>query len=240
MLPAKLKAQFATLRCCSAMAAALNSLKPPAGNATLQEWRELGTTGTTDGEYGEDPSSCRRRRLHADFPWLVEHWGLDGGAIRKLVGGVIDSGRGVGGVVDMLREHVPTSAAVLAKMNLIKAALQSSCATGDVRRRREAQAEMVEALQDRGFEVNNADRATVGVLRSELSALRASKEAKLAMEAKKKETEARMIHPGHLVTHQTDLDGLDSRDLRHVDETYELWSCCGRGPKSTGCILPSH
>jgi len=40
--------------------------------------------------------------------------------------------------------------------------------------------------------------------------------------------------PGKLVTHQADLDGLDSRDLRHVEEFCELWSCCGRGPKDKG------
>jgi len=216
----------------------MTTVKPPSVQETLNEWRELGTTGSTDGEYGDDASSCTRKRLHRDFAWLVEHWGMDSDGVRTLVGGVIDSGSGVGGVVGMLRAHAPAAAAVLQDMDLIHAALQSSCATGDARRRRLAQAEMVVALQDRGFPVNAAERVAVEALSAELEASRAVQRARREAEARRKEAEALMVHPGKLVTHQADLDGLDSRDLRHVDEFYELWSCCGRGPKSVGCTPP--
>jgi hypothetical protein len=217
----------------------LKMLKPATIQETLKEWRELGMTGSTDGDYGEDSNSCQRRRLRADFAWLVEHWGIDSDAVRKLVGGVIDSGRGVGGVVDMLREHAPAASTVLESMDLIHAALQSSCATGDARRRREMQAEMAVALEDRGFAVKQEDRAITVALRAELKMAHEALKEKHAAEAKRKEAEARMVHPGKLVTHKADLEGLDSRELRHVDEYYELWSCCGRGPKSVGCTPPS-
>lgn len=216
----------------------MSTLKPATVAETLKEWRELGTTGSTDGHYGEDASSCKRRSMHKDFAWLVEQWGIGNDGVRKLVGGIIDSGSGLGGVVDRLREHAPTATAMLEEMDLVHTALQSSCATGDAKRRRAAQAEMVVALQDRGFEVKPADRAAVQALRGELEAARAALTAKHEAEAKRKEAEAKLVHPGKLVTHQADLDGLDSRDLRHVDEYYELWSCCGRAPKSIGCTSP--
>lgn len=215
------------------------NLKPRTVDEMLKEWRELGTTGSTDGHYGEDASSCKRRRLHADFAWLVENWGVDSSAVQKLMGGLIDTGRGVGGVVDMLREHAPASTTVLEQMNLVHAALHSSCATGDTRRRRQMQAEMVVSLQDRGFvAVSPVDRTSVEALRAELNATRDKQKAQRAAEAERKEAEARMVHVGKLVTHKADLDGLDSRDLRHVDEYYELWSCCGRPTKSVGCTHP--
>ena len=216
----------------------MTTLKPPTVGATLQEWRELGTTGSTDGEYGEDEAMCKRRTLLADFAWLVDHWGIDDSGVRKLVEGSIDTGGGVGRIVDKLREHAPATIRVLEQMDLIHAALQSSCATGDARRRREIQARMVVSLQDRGFTVNPGDLASVKELRSELTAAHEVLKAQQAAEAKRKEDEARMVHPGKLVTHQADLEGLDSRDLRHIDEYYELWSCCGRPPRSVGCTHP--
>ena len=102
------------------------TLKPRTASQTLREWRELGTTGSTDGEYGEDSYHAR----------------------------------------------------------------EGSCTP--------------------------------------------QQEDNRATEATKKKAETKMVHPGKLVTHQADLDGLDSRDLRHVEEFCELWSCCGRGPKDKG------
>jgi hypothetical protein len=217
----------------------MSTVKPPTIQETLKEWRELGTTGSTDGSYGEDSSSCQRRRLRADFSWLAVNWGIDRDSVRTLIGGVIDSGIGIGGVVDKVREHAPAISSVLDEMNLVHAALQSSCATGDAKRRREMQAQMVVALEDRGFEVKPADRASAIAMRAELDAAHADLVKKQAAEVQRKEAEARMVHPGKLVTHRADLEGLDSRDLRHVDEYYELWSCCGRGPKSVGCTQPA-
>ena len=219
---------------------AIQMLKPPTLDATLAEWRELGTTGTTSGRYGEAAGGpYERKSCRCDLAWLVKHWGIDERAIRSLVGGTIDCSRDIGNVVDGLLEHAPGAHNTLDDMGLIGLALASSCATGDERRRRAECARMVCALHDRGFVGAPAERRAVDELRAEHDAHLAALKQKQLAEAKREQLEASMVHTGRLKTHEADLDGLDSRDLRHVERFYEVWTCCGRGPRASGCTKPS-
>ena len=208
-------------------------LKPESEAATLREWRELGTTGTTDGCYGEGTPQRKGRK---DLPWLLANWSIDEKAVSTLVSGVITCASALGPWLDALREHAPdTTKVALEKIDIFKLVLQSSCATGDAIRRRKEQAKMVSALLARGFPVAQQHSKAVQALQAEYESELAALKESQAAEARRKEEEASMVHPGQLRQHEADLDGLDSRDLRHVDRFYELWSCCGREPRAPGC-----
>ena len=215
-------------------------MQPSTQNEVLREWRELGTTGSTDGVYGGDTGEPYKRKTVNDIAWLAKHWGIDKQAVREAVGGSIETDGSVGKLVDALLEHAPTVAKqALDSMNVIHLAIQSSCATGDAGRRRKGQARMVCALQDRGFEATPADDAAAKALRAEYTSALAALTRAQSLEAERERRQATMIHPGQLETHEADLEGCDSRDLRHMERYYQLWSCCGRGPKAPGCHEPA-
>lgn len=209
--------------------------KPSTAAAMLREWREIGTTGSTDGDYGEDPSACKRKTLH-DISWLIAHWGIDAAAIRALVGGVIEMGRLSDYHLKALLTACPDVARpVLDKMGLVHLALESRCATGSETTRRDKQQTMVSALIALKFTVEPCDQREVQALLRELEVKRAA----AAELAAKQAAERRKVHPGRLVTHEADLSGLDSAELRHVEQFYQLWSCCKREPNSPGCQEPA-
>ena len=205
----------------------------------LEEWREIGTTGSTDGDYGTTPNESKPRTFGNDFPWLVQHWGIEPRGVEELVKGAIDVG-GLGARhLDGLLKHCPEVATpVLQKMKLVHLAVNSRCATGNETTMRQRQALMATMLTGRGFPVEMGDQATVQSLCEERKAEQVELKRTQAARKKQEEEAKRKVHPGHLETFETDLSGMDSRDLRCVESTYQLWSCCKCGPKAPGCQLP--
>ena len=192
----------------------MSSLKP-CSSTMLREWREIGTTGSTDGQY-----ECKRRTFGGDFPWLIEHWGIEPRGVQELVKGAID----VGGLghrhLDGLMKHCPEVAEpVLRRANLVHLAINSRCATGNETTMRQMQAAMATMLVERGFPVETGDKAAVDRLCSEIKAKQAELVRVQAAKKEQEEKAKRKVHPGRLETFDTDLSGMDSRDLRHVEAT---------------------
>ena len=201
----------------------------------LEEWREIGTTGSTDGSYG-----YRRKQLK-DMGWLVENWGVNAAAVQALVKGAIEMGTFRGLHLDMLLKHCPDVAKpVLDDMRLVHIVLDSGCATGSEQVRRNRQADMLACLAEGGFLVEPRDKAAVQTLRHKVHSERAEYARKQKVTAQNVAKEQRKIHTGRLETFEMDLSdpGFDSTELRHLDRVYQLWSCCKRGPHESGCQLP--
>ena len=209
--------------------------RPPSERELLREWRELGTTGSTDGSYA-DPGTTdwkyARRKHVDDIGWLVKHWGVDAAALNAFLGGAVEMGTLGPRHLEQVVAHAATEARrVLDSAPWVRKALSSSCATSSETFRLEKRTRMVQALQQHGVSAAPADKLKVSALLAEAAAAAAAR-AKPKPEAK---PEGQLWHPGKLETKEADLSGLDSTELRHVERFYEQWSCCRRGKGSVGC-----
>lgn len=214
----------------------------PDARVQLAEWREIGTTGSTDGHYG-DGGDCKRRTL-SDLGWLVERWGVDAAKVSALVDGAIECGRlSERMLVSLLSlEQVAAIARPMLSTGAVRKVLASNCATGSLQTKKTRQAEMLSALQARGFGVQGAggEALAVRALLSAHQAARDEAERKRQQAAARRAEELRRVHPGRLERHEADLSGLDSVELRHVEQWFERWSCCGKRPGASGCREPAH
>ena len=136
-----------------------------------REWRELGTTGSTDGEYGESADQLMRKRV-SDIAWLAQHWGIDAAAIRSLVGGAIEMGCLGDNLLGELMTHCAAAKPVLDEMGLVHLALASRCATSSADTMRRKRAWMVSVITRHRFAVDAGDQREVKALLDELEAKR--------------------------------------------------------------------
>eukprot|EP00928_Gymnodinium_smaydae_P045913 TRINITY_DN30561_c0_g1_i1.p1 TRINITY_DN30561_c0_g1~~TRINITY_DN30561_c0_g1_i1.p1 ORF type:complete len:225 (+),score=28.70 TRINITY_DN30561_c0_g1_i1:70-744(+) len=202
----------------------------------MREWRELAMTGSTDGDYGENSESCSRKYIK-DLAWIVDHWGVTPESVRQFVDAAIERGtlQPLGKLIEVCPDK---TSPVLSSMDLVAMVLKSSCSTSYVERREDKQHEMVQWLVRNGFQVSARDQTEVKRLSDAVAKRLEKKQQSQASAEAKAKAAAKRVHPGRLETHNSDLSGLDSTELRHVEATYQIWSCCKRGPDAPGCKDP--